>query len=60
MRCKVCGNIMNGKVAVCSCGYCKECLDRYGHEECERIEEEDKDDNCFCSSMFEISDPDLR
>ena len=34
MICKVCGRDVTG---ICSCGYCIDCIKRYGHDECFNI-----------------------
>jgi hypothetical protein len=34
MRCIVCNKLTN---VCCICGYCQECIKRYGHDECSRI-----------------------
>lgn len=35
-RCKVC---KRDKQGCCICGYCVDCLVRYGHEKCRKIEQ---------------------
>lgn len=40
MRCKICGE---DRTVICLCGYCQDCISRYGHEKCsEMLKEENK------------------
>jgi hypothetical protein len=38
MKCKICHEDPSGISCQCLCGYCKKCLDRYGHDKCWEIE----------------------
>jgi hypothetical protein len=40
MRCRVCGLDKNG---MCLCGYCLECIEAYGHFNCEIVIRERKE-----------------
>jgi hypothetical protein len=37
MKCRICNNIVAGG---CICGYCLNCLEKYGHKGCERIDKQ--------------------
>jgi hypothetical protein len=41
MKCVICGED-NDAIAHCICGYCQNCLDKYGHEGCRKMEREKK------------------
>lgn len=42
MRCKVCGKETR---VICLCGFCPECINRFGHDECHNIVKQKEQEN---------------
>ncbi len=40
MKCRVCGEVKRG---TCICGYCLECIKKYGHIKCGDLAKENED-----------------
>jgi hypothetical protein len=43
MKCPICEED-NDEVSHCICGYCKVCIDKYGHEGCKQMKEKKKNE----------------
>ena len=40
MRCNICHQ--DKSCIFCACGYCKECINKYGHDKCSKMEQENR------------------